>query len=55
MFVFPQEIRRVTYTNDAIEFVNMIPRKVTHNHRFFPSDEAVLKVVYLVIQTIARK
>ena len=29
--------------------------KVTHNHRIFPSDEAVFKVVYLAIQNIAKK
>jgi putative transposase len=30
-------------------------RKVTRNHRIFPSDEAVYKVVYLAIRTIAKK
>ncbi len=30
-------------------------RKVTRNHRIFPSDEAVFKVIYLVLQNIAKK
>ncbi len=35
------------YTTNAIESVNMCLRKVTKNHRIFPSDEAALKVIYL--------
>jgi len=35
----------VIYTTNAIESVNMTLRKVTRNHRIFPSDEAVYKVV----------
>jgi len=30
-------------------------RKVTHNQRIFPSDEAVYKVIYLAMRTIAKK
>jgi putative transposase len=45
----------VIYTTNAIESVNMTLRKVTRNHRIFPSDEAVFKVVYLAIQNIAKK
>jgi len=32
----------------------MTLRKVTRNHRIFPSDEAVYKVVYLAIRNIAK-
>lgn len=38
---FPQDIRRVIYTTNAIESMNMTLRKVTRNHRIFPNDEAV--------------
>jgi len=55
MFAFPTEIRRAMYTTNAIESMNMTLRKVIHNHRIFPNDEAVLKVVYLGIQNIAKK
>ncbi len=55
LFAFPEDIRKVIYTTNAIESVNMTLRKVTRNHRIFPSDEAVFKVIYLAIQTIARK
>lgn len=52
---FPQDIRRVIYTTNAIESMNMTLRKVTRNHRIFPNDEAVLKVVYLALQNLSQK
>ena len=55
MFSFPPEIRRVIYTTNAIESLNMGLRKVTRNHRIFPNDEAALKVVYLAIQNMSKK
>jgi putative transposase len=45
LFAFPEDIRKVIYTPNAIESVNRTLRKVTRNHRIFPSDEAVYKVV----------
>lgn len=55
LFAFPEDIRKVIYTTNAIESVNMSLRKVTRNHRIFPSDEAVFKVIYLALQNIAKK
>ncbi len=55
LFAFPEDIRRVIYTTNAIESVNMSLRKVTRNHRVFPSEEAVYKVICLAMQNIARK
>lgn len=55
MFTFPPEIRKVMYTTNAIESLNMTLRKVTKNHRVFPNDEAVLKVVYLAIGNLSQK
>ena len=55
LFAFPEDIRKVIYTTNAIESVNMTLRKVTRNHRIFPSDEAVYKMIYLALQNIARK
>jgi len=34
---------------------SMLLRKVTRNHRIFPSDEAVYKVVYMAMRNIAKK
>lgn len=55
LFGFPEDIRKVIYTTNAIESVNMSLRKVTRNHRIFPSEEAVYKVVYLAMVTITKK
>lgn len=55
MFAFPPEIRKVMYTTNAVESVNMTLRKVSRNHRIFPNDDAVLKVMYLAIQNISKK
>jgi putative transposase len=55
LFAFLEDIRKVIYTTNAIESVNMTLRKVTRNHWILPSDEAVYKVVYLAIHNIAKK
>ncbi|NJL70603.1 MAG: IS256 family transposase [Candidatus Competibacteraceae bacterium] len=55
MFAFPDDIRKVIYTTNAVESVNMTLRKASRNHRIFPNDEAVIKVMYLAGQLIARK
>mgnify|MGYP000566124028 CR=1 FL=1 len=54
-FDFPPEIRKVVYTTNAIESVNMSLRKITKNRGSFPSDEALLKLFYLALQNIAKK
>lgn len=54
-FDYPPEIRKVIYTTNAIESLNMSLRKVTKNRGSFPSDEAVLKLFYLALQNISRK
>jgi putative transposase len=55
LFAFPADIRKVIYTTNAIESMNMTLRKVTRNHRIFPSDEAVYKVVYLAVRNLSKK
>lgn len=54
LFAFPEMIRRVIYTTNAIESVNSTLRKVTQAHRIFPSDDAVYKVLYLAVQTVTK-
>lgn len=48
-FQFLPEIRKVIYTTNAIESLNMVMRKYTRNRRIFPNDEAALKSLYLAI------
>lgn len=54
-FDYPPEIRKVIYTTNAIESVNMSLRKITKNRGSFPSDEALLKLFYLALNNIRKK
>ena len=54
-FDYPPEIRKVIYTTNAIESLNMSLRKITKNRGSFPSDEALLKLFYLAINNISKK
>jgi len=54
-FAHPAEIRRVIYTTNAIESLNMSLRKVTKARDSFPNDEAVMKLLYLALRNIAKK
>ncbi len=54
-FDYPPEIRRVIYTTNAIESVNMSLRKLTKNRGSFPSDEALTKLFYLALRNISQK
>jgi putative transposase len=54
-FAFPPDIRKAIYTTNAIESMNMTLRKVLRNHRSFPTDESVMKVIYLAIANISKK
>ena len=54
-FDYPPEIRKVIYTTNAIESVNMSLRKITKNRGSFPSDESLLKLFYLALNNISKK
>ncbi len=54
-FDFPYEIRRLIYTNNAIEGYNRQLRKVTKNKTMFPTQDAVRKAFYLAHRDIAAK
>ena len=54
-FDYPPEIRRIIYTTNAIESVNMSLRKVSKSRGSFPNDEAVIKLYYLALSNIAKK
>ena len=54
-FAYPSEIRKVIYTTNAIESLNMTLRKVMKNKRIFPLDEAAFKQIYLALQNISKK
>jgi transposase-like protein len=54
-FDYPPEIRKAIYTTNAIESVNFSLRKVLKSRGAFPTDESILKVLYLGMQRIAKK
>ncbi len=43
LFAFPDEIRRVIYTTNAIESINHQIRKIINNKGVFPDDKSILK------------
>ncbi|MBZ0105432.1 MAG: IS256 family transposase [Sulfuricella denitrificans] len=54
-FDYCPEIRKVMYTTNAIESLNRSLRKVLKTKGAFPNDEAIMKLMYLALQTIAKK
>jgi len=55
LFGYPAQIRKVMYTTNAVESLNMSLRKIIKTRGGFPSDEAALKLLYLVIENVSRK
>lgn len=54
-FEFPEEIRKIIYTTNAVESLHMTLRKVTKNRGSFPSQEAAIKLLYLALENASRK
>ena len=54
-FVFPPEIRRVVYTTNAIESLNMQLRKIIKTRGHFPNDEAAIKLLWLALRNVLAK
>jgi putative transposase len=54
-FAFPEDIHKAIYTTNAIESLNNSLWKVTKNRNSFPSDEAVIKLLYMVLRNIMKK
>ena len=55
LFDYPDDIRKVIYTTNAIESLNSVIRKAVNNRKVFPNDDSALKVVYLAIQAASKK
>lgn len=55
LFDYPTDIRKVIYTTNAIESLNMVIRKAIRNRRIFPCDSSAFKVVFLAIQAASKK
>ena len=47
-FAFPIDVRRIIYTTNAIEALNAKLRRAVRTRGHFPTDEAALKLLFLV-------
>ena len=54
-FKYPPEIRKIIYTTNVIESYHRQLRKVTKAKSIFPTDDALLKMLYLATQDVLRK
>ena len=54
-FKFPQELRKLIYTTNAIEGFNRQLRKVTKTKSVFPTDDSLFKMLYLAMKDITKK
>lgn len=54
-FKYPESVRTLIYTTNAIEGFNRQLRKVTKSKTVFPSDESLLKMLYLAMMDITKK
>jgi putative transposase len=53
-FAFPPEVRRVIYTTNTIESINYQLRKITKTRGHFPTDDALIKLLYLGCRDLGR-
>jgi transposase-like protein len=54
-FAYPADIRKVIYTTNAVESLNMSLRKVIKTRGSFPTQEAAMKLLYLALEHIMKK
>ena len=54
-FKYPAEVRKIIYTTNAIEGFNRQLRKVTKSKSVFPTDDSLLKMLYLAMMDITKK
>jgi putative transposase len=52
-FAFPQPVRRIIYTTNAIESLNATLRRAVRTRGHFPNDEAATKLLFLVLRKAA--
>lgn len=52
-FAFPESVRRIIYTTNAIEALNSKLRRAVRTRGHFPSDDAAAKLLYLVLNHAA--
>jgi putative transposase len=51
----PPEIRKIIYTTNAVESLNMSLRKIIKTRGSFPTEDAALKLLYLALRNHSKK
>ena len=51
-FAFPEQVRRIIYTTNAVESLNMSLHKIIKTRGSFPSEDAALKLVFLALRNV---
>jgi putative transposase len=54
-FEYPEDIRKAIYTTNAIESINHSLRKIIKNRGAFPTDEAIIKILYLALRNVSKR
>jgi len=54
-FKFPETIRKVIYTTNALESLNFTVRKITKNRQSSPTTDAAMKLVFMALQNISKR
>ena len=54
-FKYPEEVRKLIYTTNAIENFNRQLRKYTKTKSSYPTDDSLMKSIYLSMNEIAKK
>jgi putative transposase len=55
LFAFPEEIRKVIYTTNAVESLHMSLRKIIKNRGSFPNEDSAIKLLYLALRNASAK
>jgi putative transposase len=53
-FAFPEAVRKIIYTTNAIEALNSSLRRAVKIRGHFPTDEAAMKLIFLVLRDVAK-
>ena len=54
-FAYPESVRRIIYTTNAIEALNAKLRRAVRARGHFPNDDAAMKLLYLVLNNAAEE
>jgi putative transposase len=54
-FAFPEEVRKIVYTTNAVESLHMSLRKIIKTRGSFPTEEAAFKLLYLALARVVAK